>query len=384
MYNIDKSLDYVVIATFFESDSLNIKIGYKEQKTVENFYILNEFPFNDENIEKFKMLFDIFFSDKKPKEFLDFFVSKDKFYAIFKYVETENIKNRYRKGFTNSSFGERCITLEKILVYIDKVYNFNRGILGCITESENIRIDEDKNLYFTYNLRNIDKYNDENTSLKLILKNIRDIMYILLEPEAKAKFNKALHIVLDKCERGVYSSIPELVIDLKKAEEICKTSSWFSYFKYQIYLRKDFLKKLSKVSIISLILLGAGYYVYSEVTKGQQPGSAPMAVTIGGISYNGNKDDDTDKNVSAENIDSQVGTSETGDIILSEGLDMEYEDYIVQYGDTVKSICNSYYKDLRYVTAISTFNGIDKDDKLTAGTIIKLPNKTAIALYISK
>ena len=63
---------------------------------------------------------------------------------------------------------------------------------------------------------------------------------------------------------------------------------------------------------------------------------------------------------------------------------MEYEDYIVKQGDTVSSICNEYYKEKRYETAIATFNGIEVDSKLTPGTILKLPNRTAIAMYISK
>ena len=77
-----------------------------------------------------------------------------------------------------------------------------------------------------------------------------------------------------------------------------------------------------------------------------------------------------------------TGSSEN--ITLTEGLDIAFEDYIVQDGDTVESICEDYYKEKRYETAISTFNGIEVNDKLEAGTILKLPDKTAIALYISR
>ena len=63
---------------------------------------------------------------------------------------------------------------------------------------------------------------------------------------------------------------------------------------------------------------------------------------------------------------------------------MEYEDYVVQQDDTISSICDEYYKDKKYATAIATFNGMEITDKLTPGTILKLPNRTAIALYISK
>ena len=216
------------------------------------------------------------------------------------------------------------------------------------------------------------------------MKNIAEIIYTLLELECQAKFNKALHIVLDKCKNGVYRSIPELVIDLKKAEKICKTNSWFAYIKYQLSLRNELISRISKISTVSLIAIGLVYYAYSKLTYGQEAGTAPTVVSIGGVNYNGNKDDESEKTISSENIDSQTGSTQGADIVLSEGLDIEYEDYIVQYDDTIASICNEYYKDSKYITAVATFNGLDVNEKLTAGTIIKLPNKTAIALYTSK
>ena len=135
--------------------------------------------------------------------------------------------------------------------------------------------------------------------------------------------------------------------------------------------------------MISLVAAGVFYLAYSKLTEGQQSGTAATAVTIGEITYNGNTEDESDKTV-AENIDNQTGTSKTGDIILPAGLDIEFEDYIVQHGDTIASICTNYYKDNRYITAVASFNGIETNETLTAGSIIKLPNRTAIALYLSK
>ena len=85
--------------------------------------------------------------------------------------------------------------------------------------------------------------------------------------------------------------------------------------------------------------------------------------------YSGNAKDESGKSVSTENEDNQTSTKSLAKITLSEGLDMEYEDCIIQYGDTISSICTSYYKDSSYVTAVATFNGIDENAKLTAGTI---------------
>lgn len=189
---------------------------------------------------------------------------------------------------------------------------------------------------------------------------------------------------MDKCKQGIYTSIPALVIELKKAEKISKTSSWMSYIKYRLSLRRPIINKISRYTLAVSVVAGLIYLVYAKITEGQNSDSAAAAVTIGGISYNGNTKDESDKTISTENQDNQNNNASSEDIVLSKGLDIDYEDYIVQQDDTVASICESYYKDSKYVTAISTFNGIEVTDKLTPGTILKLPNRTAIALYISK
>ena len=80
----------------------------------------------------------------------------------------------------------------------------------------------------------------------------------------------------------------------------------------------------------------------------------------------------------------QSGDDSSSNITLSEGLDMEFEDYIVQDKDDITSIAENYYKDTKYATAIATFNGLDISEKLQAGSIIKLPNRTAISLYLAR
>ena len=274
MANINKSLDYVALASLFESENLNILVGYKGEKKLENFYILNEFSYKKDNLDKFKSLFDIFFSTDKPKEFVDFFVENDKFYSVFTYFEAEDIKKKYSKPFNIFHFDERCAILENILVYIDKVYRFPHMVLGCITELKNIKVDEEKSVHFIYDLQNIDKYKDPATSPALIRENIAEIIKTILGPETQAVFNKELHIVIDKCKNGVYTSIPELIIDLKRAERISKASSWGSYIRYQISLRKDKISKLSKIATVAIIFLGLAYIVYGKLNEGKGAGTA--------------------------------------------------------------------------------------------------------------
>ena len=378
----NSSSDYVVIASLFESENLNVSVAFKGEKTSDNFYILNEFFYDKNDLHFFKTLFSAFSSPNRPAEFADFFVTDDKFYAIFNYFEELGIKQRYKKELSIAAFDERCQILENILIKIYNISKISPEIAGCISEPENIKVSNEKDIYLNYNLKNIAKY--KNIGLKELFVNIRSVIFTILQPECEARFNKQLHIVLDKCKTAVYSSIPELIIELQKAEKISKTSSWMSYIKYQISLRRPLINKATQWIMGIVIVFGAAYLVYSKLTEGQKAATTAAAVVIGDINYSGNAKDESGKKVSTENEDNQTSTKSLSKITLSEGLDMEYEDYIIQYGDTISSICTSYYKDSSYVTAVATFNGIDENAKLTAGTILKLPNRTAIALYISR
>ncbi len=382
MKEINNLTDYVVIANISESNVCKVSIAYKGENNLDNLYTINEFEYDKSDLYFFKKLFSIYSSPKKPKEFCDFFVEQEKFYAVFKYTESPNIKERYNKALSTTAYDDRCKILELILIQIDKFIKFPYEILGCVSEFENIKIDDDKNIHLTYNLSHISKY--KGCNLNIVFENIREIIYNLLPAECDAPFNKQLHIVLDKCKNGVYTSIPELIIELKHAEEISKTSSWLKYIKYQLSLRKPLIKKISKISVWILLVFGILYLSYTKLTEGQRSTQPATKVTIGNISYSSGNNDESEKTVSTENQDNQTSTESTENIILSKGLDMEYEDYIVQYGDTIPLICDQYYKEKRYETAIATFNGIEVDAKLIPGTILKLPNKTAIALYISK
>lgn len=384
MQNIVNNSDYVTIALLHESEKMNVKLTFKGEKKLESMYILNEFPYDKNDLKFFKMLFDIFNSENKPRDFVDFFVTNNNFYAAFKYHQAPNIPLKFKKDLIVANFDERCYLLENILIRIERFYRGYTEFAGCISEPENINIDDENNVYFHFDLWDMAKYTGKNQ--KSIFENIYKIIYTIMRPEADQGFNKQLHIVLDKCKNGVYTSIPELIIEFKKAAKSSKSSSWWGYVKYQYSLHKPTIKKWTK-NLTTIGIIGCLVYIaYNKLNQGTTINTNAV-VSIGDVSYTGNSEDTSDKTLTSE-VDAETTTSSTkttsDDIILSEGLDMEYEDYVVQQDDTVASIAESYYKDTKYTTAISTFNGIEVNENLTPGTILKLPNRTAIALYISK
>ncbi len=380
MINFKNSYKYINIGTLHSDEDINVSIAFLGENTLQNQFIINRFPYNKENIELFKKFFNYYSSKSKPKDFHNFFTFEKSFYTVFKYVKCESIKTRFDKKLCTHVFTDRSIILENILMEIDKISDLPIEALVCATKPENVCVDDEKNVHFIYNFGDIFKNKD--VGEKELYQNIHDIIYIMLQQEANAAYNKQLHIVLNKCKNGVYSSIPQLTVELKKAEQICQNSSWISYLKYQFSLRKPQITKLSKVGTYLLIALVAVYLVKQQLTKNTNPSVTTPAVSIGEINYSADGKDESDKNVT-ETATNVIKSENKPDLTLTKGLDLEYEDYIVQYGDTVSSIADSYYRDSAYIKAIATFNGISESEKLEAGELIKLPNKTAIALYLS-
>ncbi len=377
-----KQSDYIVIATLYESEKMNVKLTYKGEKKLDNMYTINEFPYDKDDTKYFKILFNLFHSENKPKDFVDFFVTNNNFYAVFKYHKAPNVPLKFKKDLITAKFEERCFLLENILIRIEKYYKSPIDFTGCISEPQNICVDEENNVYFMFNLKNMTKYSGKNTDI--IFDHIHEIIYTLLRPEADQGFNKQLHIVLDKCKNHVYMSIPELVTELKRAENVSKASNWISYLKYRFSLYRPQIMRAGKNLLTLVILFGLFFIAYNKIKQGSDV-KVTNAVSIGNVNYTADQEDDSDKTMTSENESETKNTKVAeSNITLSEGLDMEYEDYIVQQDDTVASIAQSYYNDSKYTTAISTFNGIDTNEKLTPGSILKLPNRTAIALYMSR
>lgn len=382
MQKSEKHNDYVIIANLHESEDINVKLTYKGENTLENLYILNEIPYNKDKLKIFKILFNLFHSKNKPKNFVDFFVTNNNFYSIFRYYQAPNIPLKFKKDLITAKFEERCFLLENILIRIEKYYKSPIEFIGCISEPKNICIDTENNVYFKFNLENMEKYSGKNTNV--LYEHIHDIIYTLLRPEADQGFNKQLHIVLKKCKNSVYTSIPQLVIELRKAQEVSKANNWWAYIKYRFSLHKPTITRWAKRITTFAMVAGLIYLAYTKLNLGA---NIPVtgAVSIGNVNYTADKEDDSDKAMNSESSGNKMPTKQSSSgITLSPGIDIEYEDYIVRQDDTVESIAQNYYQDAKFITAISTFNGIEVNEKLTPGSILKLPNRTAVALYTAR
>ena len=381
MISLKKSIDYVKTGTLFSSEDMEVYVGFKKENRPENLHILNKFPYSEKKLDIFKKLFFLYGGKEKPEEFVDFFVFEDDFYAVFKYAQAETILQKYDKRLNTATFKERCDVLEDILLKIERIYKIDRSVLACVTSPENILVDLDSKMHLNFNLKDI--FKNEKAHQKEFFANLRDIIFTVLRPEAEYKYNKDLHIVIDKCSRNVYVSMPEMMVELSRAQRSCGSANFLSYLKYQLSIRNKMVKKITTNLITLCIIIGLGYWGYSQMNQLNRPLDVAPAVSIGDVTYNAKSEDDASKEISTEKT-TPINKAKAADIILTPGLDMAYEDHIVQYGDKISTICDDYYKDSKYISAVATFNNLQANDRLDPGSILKLPNRTAIALYLSQ
>jgi hypothetical protein len=379
--------NYKILADMKSSTNTNIetKIGFRGNFPPDELFILNKFKHTKENNFFFKTLSIYFLSKFKINDYHDFFSDSEHFYAVFKYKKNQNLKYRYNKKACVANFDERLKVFEKILIKIynlSEVYKIPFSILSVIVTPENITVDENKNEFFIFDLHLLQ--NSEYYDEKFIFKNISNIILSIFDIESSSKYNKTLQIIIKKCKFGLYDSIAKLMVEFKKSAGEIKVSSFTTYWKHQIELRKYLIPKLTQMIIAPAMVAALVFLIYKKLNSVNETTEGAKPMVIGEVSYSAGSQDTTGKNITLQPIvmDDTKKSSENNDILLTPEAPVEFDDYIVRKGDSISSICETFYANKRFESAISGFNNLEKENAILPGKILKLPNKASIAVYL--
>ncbi|MDR1364165.1 MAG: hypothetical protein LBJ32_00805 [Oscillospiraceae bacterium] len=379
-----KAGDYKILAQKSVGKNSSVEIGFKSNFPPDQLFLLNKFQHNKKNEEIFKSLFVYFSSDIKTSNYVDFFSHSNYFYAVFKYKEEQNLKYRYNAKTCIANFEERARILENILIKIYNLIELRKtpiNILATVLNSECIVVDSNKNDFFNFDLQFLNT--KENFEEKLIFKKIGNIISTMFEIESASKYNKILKIIIKKCDLGIYDSIPKLVVEFKKNSEEIKISSFWLYWKRRFLMQKHLIKKLTHAVLAPTLIVAFVYLIYKKLTNGDNAAESPKPVTIGEISYSASAQDISDKTITLHPLiekPAQIGSTEK--IILPPNAPIEYDDYITRYDDTISSICQNFYSETKFESVITSFNNLEKNDAILPGIILKIPNKSSMALYL--
>lgn len=383
MLRFEREGIYNIVSTKSKDKNLSVNIAFIGSLPPNDFFIINKFSHNIENNSLFKVFFKNFHSENKMDNFCDFFSKDNHFCAIFKYKENQNLRYKYNKRVCVDDFESRIKIFEMICIklksYINKIPNV---IVLAISEPENILICDDNQIFFNVDLQYIDKYKEEEKKFienknKYILKKISEIFRVIFEIELDSKYNTIMQLIYEKASLGLYKSIEEYVVDLKKNSEKAKVSSFISYIKCQYKLRKKNAKKYTKLITTPIVVSICVILIYKKIKDFRGSNVSGQSMTIGEITYSGGADESA-KSVDLDNsLSSKVEISKPKrSILISKDAEIDFTDYIVKFGDTPASIAESYYKDKSLSSVITSFNGTT--GHLIPGTILRLPVKSVV------
>lgn len=377
MSNITDISQYDIIGTLADNNNFSAWIASETNSAgIENLCLVNRFPHSKGNQQIFKDFFSYYSSPNRSKDMVNFFASKDSFYIVFKYTKAECITDRFDEEKTTTDYNTRCAILHDILIKLQSISDLPLPAFVNASAASNICIDNDNKIQIIYNLNRLPDKQSATTAM--VFDHIAEIIRLIFKHELNNRYNNQFHIILEKCDNHLYSSIPQLIVELEKAEKKPQESVLNASVKQFMAKHKKMIKRLSIIGGAGVGVLAVVLILNSLFGPGNKTSSSGEdVIAVGNIKYSTASNQNTDITIDPKEITTSSSTSGSEiDFTLPANTDILSEDYIVQYGDTLESICESHYSSQDFVKTLETFNNIS-NVQLVAGMIIKLPDETA-------
>ena len=141
--------------------------------------------------------------------------------------------------------------------------------------------------------------------------------------------------------------------------------------------------RIAQISWLGMVTLFACLVVYliTELT-GQQAADVTPISDIGTITYVASQDEEGGDMQLTDPAQPDEGGDVTFSSLPDASADLASEDYIVQPGDTLASICTAHYGSAGYAELVAGFNGLQTDSELDPGSILLLPLRDQLAQYM--
>lgn len=223
-------------------------------------------------------------------EFEDIFTLNSRLYVVFKYAKPYlllDYLNKYRL-----SFAERVKLMENYLFQLSSYSHLPPAVLQSLTDPDNINIQRDRDVYFNFSFKPAyllaagDKAN--------LFKRLGSLLKILFAGELSGSGKRELLVVMGKCEKNLYKSIPEMNRDVKGIDT---SSNWDKVREY-FHARKNTLNLLKNMGLTFLTIV-IFIIIYTRfISPGPGAATEPaMPVTqIGEVTLETEEDDPEEHN----------------------------------------------------------------------------------------
>ncbi len=337
-------------------------------------YVINAIEVGPQTLSLFEQCLQCF-SEKKYPEFLSFFSEAGRFFLVFPNSKAFNLRMGFQGNPDEVSIGKRFALLYEILLKLHEACCLPLPLVIGAATPENIHIDQRGKVQLQFLLES--KLVLEEVDSRLLYERIARIIALLLEQELESRTNQRLRIIVEKCEKHLYQSIPELVKELESAEETCSASEHHNWMA-DLYRRYE--KQIQKAMGIASVGVTVGVLLYLSIhlfAASDTKALHEKVMRIGNETYVA---DESAASTLAPSVQQQTDAEETQASTQLTGEQIAFEDHVVRSGETLDAICEAYYGNAAYREAVAAYNSLPQDAKLQAGTILKLPNPENIVV----
>lgn len=364
---------YQYLGTLADSLYLTAQVARKPDSP--ELLLVNRVPHRQETRDFFCQLYASFSRRPERSDFLELYSINQDFYAVFRYNEGPDLASLYA-GCPGGAGKRLRILITALFQICSTVGDLPDAVICSMLQPENLLLDEDEKIRLLYQLH--PEFLFENDTCD-IWGEAAALMEFMMEKELRSPYHKYLRNIHRMCEAGLYESLPAFISDLERASETLAETGPVQSLKAFFYRNKARLTQLSWLGMVTLFVCLVVYLITSLTTR-QTTDVVPIS-DIGAITYVAAQDEDGDSMQLTDPQPSDTGDQVDFSSLPDQTAELSSEDYIVQPGDTLASICTSYYGSAGYAELVASFNGLTVEEELDAGSILLLPLRDQLSQY---
>lgn len=367
-------LPYEELGTLADEPELTARVIRRPGE--EELCLLNRVPHGADTRELFRDLY--FYSAHRPErtEFKELFSEGQMFCVLFCYHQGPSLQDQFPKP--HGSVAWRTTILADVLFHI---YGATRDmpvpVVCSMLQPDNILFDENEQIFLRWKLE--PRFWKDGARCSLWA-SAAELMRFLVGREAENPRFRTLNSVYKKCQAGLYRSLPAMIHDLRRVKETLNEADPIVRLKAFYYDKKARLLQASQLGIV-VLLACLIIYVIVEVQNSQQAAAGAPITDIGNITYVSAQEEAQGLQVLDPVRPPQGGGRPIFSALPGPDAQIDSEDYVVQPGDTLESICAAVYGAEGYGEPVAFFNDLE-DGPLEAGTVLRLPLRDQLAQYL--
>jgi|GEM_PF-2874364 len=368
---------YTVIGSDYQSPDLNVytatlgnAAGITDQTA---FYLVNTLDHALRHADLLAGLLSM--GGRGAKYFLETFTWEDKLCVAAPRHRGVGLIAGMQSGRLDGHYTKRFGYIRELLFILSDLHGLPAPFQLAATRAKNIVVDSQGQVRVNLSLDH--SVMEQGDLDRALYRNLAALLSLIFSREAEGGKHRRLQLVLDKCNKGLYSSIGEFMREIDVLERGFETPD----LKGQGGAVLAKLKKLGKRFIwvgYAAVVVFAIWFLFNMGSNSAGNVNSDIAV-IGNYVYAGGVTLSAQE-LGGATIDPArdealaIFGGQYFDVQLPPTYDIEFSDYVVQPGETFASISMGQYGTENFQGALCDFNGFARDFTVRAGMVIRLPH----------